>query len=287
MKATSLSINLKLPCNAKCPFCISRTTAKRGDDNKKLLASLGRALSYARYHNVDTVLITSSGEPLLGFPVVTKIVSKVREHGIPIIELQTNGTKLLSRPEDVWPLARLDVDLIAISAAAMCPEESATIMHLKDYDYLDAAKAVVDSEKMCRITLNMTRDFQLEKLIDYVDHLVGLGVHQLTLRELGYPPTTNLDDITKPQQAATKSMKWIDENKLEPELEMQVVEHVTRRSAQLWPLPHGGHVYDYRGLGLVYASCMTEPRNSTVRSLILQPDGGLYTSWSYRGSRIL
>ena len=59
MQAQSLSINLQGPCNATCPFCISALTWHPNEiGNEKLLNNLNKALNFAKYHNVDTALIS-------------------------------------------------------------------------------------------------------------------------------------------------------------------------------------------------------------------------------------
>ena len=293
MKATSLSINLPLGCNAKCPFCISRMTWKpdqRVDiESDKFMNALGRALAYAAFHRVDTVLITSPGEPLLDLNAVRRVAEAARLHSIPIVELQTNGLRLLEvdRGPAVFAICRTSgINTIAISAAAMDSRQSSTIMHLpEDYDYLKAAKVVADTRLLCRITLNLTRDFDLLYFDDYVDMLRNNGVHQLTLRELG----TAEVDASSP--AADRVRDWVTNNKLEDTFEMALIERVHGHGAPLRELPHGGWVHDYRGVAVVTATCMevlpTDLRDGRVRSLILQPDGGLYHSWQHRGSRVL
>ena len=60
--------------------------------------ALPKALDYGRYHNVDTVLITGSGEPTMHRPLVNRIAHMARELGIPAVELQTNGALVASDP---------------------------------------------------------------------------------------------------------------------------------------------------------------------------------------------
>jgi len=92
MKATSLSVNLWAPCNAKCPFCISRLTWKTGKhSNDLLIASLPKAYRYAKWHDVDTVLFTSNGEPALVASELATALDVAASFGFPVIEMQTNG----------------------------------------------------------------------------------------------------------------------------------------------------------------------------------------------------
>lgn len=301
MKATSLSVNLKLGCNARCPFCISRTTVKPSelvDAGRGFKAALTRALGFAAFHRVDTVLITGTGEPLLDVGTVCTVAQAADDHGLPIVEVQTNGSFLLQFDGRVGavPLDAIrdaGVNTVAISVAAMDPVESAAIMGLPDdYNYLGVARAVVRAGLLCRVCLNLTRDFDLTELKPYVDRLVRKGVHQLTLRQLGVP------EVCRDDAAARRVVEWVEENKLEDELEVALEGRVISEGTFLRPLPHGEAVYDYRGLSVSVSTCMTEldsdkflgpthPMQQKVRSLILQPDGHVYHSWNRRGSVLL
>jgi molybdenum cofactor biosynthesis enzyme MoaA len=293
MKATSLSVNLRLGCNAKCPFCISHVTVKpttRIDrESDQFMDALGRALAYAAFHRVDTVLITSTGEPLLDIEAVRRVGESAKVFTIPIVELQTNGFLLL-KPDGktVMDQTHLDtvrqagVSTIAISTAAMDPRESATIMGLPaKHDYLAVASEVVRAGMVCRVSLNLTRDFHMLEFDDYVDTLREHGVHQLTLRSLGLP------EVSRDTPAAQRVADWVEKNKLEDDLEIRLEGRIVSLGTALRPLPHGEWVYDYRGLSVTVSSCLTETRREEVRSLILQPDGHVYHSWNHRGSIIL
>jgi hypothetical protein len=83
MQAQSLSINLQGPCNATCPFCISALTWHPNEiGNEKLLNNLNKALNFAKYHNVDTALITKSerGSPRIDSWEYVSILSFVMKH---------------------------------------------------------------------------------------------------------------------------------------------------------------------------------------------------------------
>jgi hypothetical protein len=291
MKATSISINLKLPCNARCPFCISRTTVKPdsviagGSDG--YYARVQNALRYAAYHGIDTCLITSTGEPLLDTELVGDVGRAARKAGIPIVELQTNGflmSDYLPATEvvAVQELTRLGITAVAISIAARSPRLSAETMGLpEDYDYRKVVKAVVGAGLLCRVTYNIGADCPVPGSLSLdVEEFLNIGVHQLTLRQLGVP------EVKKTTEAAERVVKWVENHQYQWRWDALRSE-VVRNGTKLRPLPHGDWVYDYHGISLVLASCMTETRSEEVRSLILQPDGHLYHSWNYRGSILL
>lgn len=282
MKATSLSINLAGGCNARCPFCISDATwATARHDNRLLREGLSKALAFARYHQVDTVLITGSGEPTLHRDLILRIVLEAQRHGIPITELQTNGALLARDPEYLEELDQLGLATIALSVAACDPARSAALMGLQ-HDYLKLAQAVAERGMLARISLNLIDEDQAYLAADlgaYADRLAAAGVKQFTLRELGIPDAPEASD-----EAATK-MAWVRAHAQPHEAVAALHEKVRLEGQLLRTLSYGAAVYDYHGLSVCVATCMTEnPAEEEIRSLILMPDGHIYHSWNYRGS---
>jgi len=284
MKATSISIKLSAGCNANCPFCISKTTFK---PNKKYTDcpkdNLIKGLSFAEYNKVDTVLITSDGEPLTRFAAVGETLSLInRAFRFPVKELQTNGSLLTDEILDYYtPI----LNVISISAADIDPAKSNEIMKMKRLSFEEAIKLIKNHPRarnlMIRLSLNMTNQFSVDKLPTFVDYLVDLGVHQLTLRTLGKP--------TQPDKYP-KITKWIEENSISQEETYNIIRLIAKEGIAVRPIDYNPDqwVYDYRGIGVTVASCWSAPiRGSEIRSLIIQPDGGLYTSWTERGSRII
>ena len=285
MKATSLSINLFGGCNARCPFCIASATWKTGiRSNKALLDSVPRALYYAKYHGVDTVLITGSGEPTLQRTAVLKILQQCNVEKIPITELQTNGEILAKDSSYLDDLKKNGLNTIAISIASIDEKKSAQLMAI-DYDYTTLAKRAFDSGFVCRISLNMTaidRNALLGSLPETVDSMRSRGVHQLTLRELGIPA------VTQPTKEAKEKIEWIRDNALPRDDVRTIIKQIEDGGVLLRRLSYGAAVYDYRGLSVCVASCLTEKSDpNEIRSLILMPDGHVYHSWNYRGSILL
>ena len=285
MKATSLSINLCGGCNARCPFCIASATWKTGfRNNRRLEASLGKALDYGRYHGVDTVLITGSGEPTLHRQLVMRIARATRQRGIPAVELQTNGELLAQDAAYLGELAGHGVTTVALSVASVDPRRSAQTMEI-ELDYLELADRLDQLGLLCRISLNLCqhdRDALPHGLPDYADTLADRGVRQLTLRQLGVP------DRPEDTDEAAQRISWVQQNGLPAAevqaLQQQVVEHGT----PLRSLSYGAMVYDYRGLSVVATTCLSDTVDADeIRSFILQPDGHIYHSWNYRGSVLL
>lgn len=285
MKATSLSLNLFGGCNAKCPFCIASATWKTGiRDNAPLLDAVPRALSFAKYHNVDTVLITGSGEPTLHREAIFSILRQCNELHIPITELQTNGALLASDPEYLADLKAHGLNTISVSVASVDPQVSAELMGIQ-CDYLELAQAIAHQGMLCRISLNLIdrdREVLLKDLLSVADKMRDCGVHQWTLRELGIPEQPQDSD------EAEQKIRWVRDHALSRETVREVLRRIEEDGTLLRRLSYGAAVYDYRGLSVCIASCMTEQSDpDEIRSLILMPDGHVYHSWNYRGSILL
>ena len=285
MRATSMSINLCGGCNARCPFCIASATWKTGwRNNKRLERALRKALDYGRYHDVDTVLITGSGEPTLHRRLVLRIAREARERGIPAVELQTNGALLAEDPAYLGELSGHGVTTIALSVASVNPVRSADLMEI-DLDYLALAERLDSLGFLCRISLNLVRqdaDRLSGYLGGYADLLVTRGVRQLTLRTLGVP------DRPEETPEAAERIQWVRDHGM-PEEDVDLLRNqVVEEGAPLRRLSYGARVYDFHGLSVVATTCMSETEEvEEIRSFILQPDGHIYHSWNYRGSVLL
>lgn len=284
--AASLSINFTGGCNANCPYCIASSTWKTGcKNNFRILGRLDFACRYAAFHGVDTVLITGSGEPLIPQNVdnVGAALLAAKEVGIPVTEVQTNGQTLATTPNLASQLRAWGLNTIAISVSSPDPKESAEMVGL-DFDYMELVRKL--SERfMVRVSLNLS-ELTCRSLLDgglgtYADLLREAGASQLTLRELGVP------DNPLDTPLAQKRVKWVEEHALHPAHVRALNATVISGGKELRRLPYGPMVYDYHGLSVAVATCMTETTDPTqIRSLILQPDGGIYHTWNWRGSRL-
>jgi molybdenum cofactor biosynthesis enzyme MoaA len=298
MKATSISINLPFGCNLKCPFCITRLTPKF-NFSPQYYEQMRRAFVYARYHGVDTVLITSKGEPLLNArsgEIVRDVAEKARGFGFPIVELQTNGKAIAEKGiESALLTNKSPFTHVSISIADIEWQRSSAIMgDEKGFNYWDAVREVLSTGAVCRLSLNMinsekwTWGSAYSELVTFVDKCLKNGVHQLTLRELGLPMRWQrfVDDEMSHGEVAVSL--WIEENRLSTDILNNISHRIDLDHKVVRHLSYGPPVYDFRGISLSIASCMTETDNpEEVRSLIFQPDGHVYSSWVYKGSILL
>ena len=282
MKATSLSINIQGPCDAQCPYCIARETWKTGMRGTRLtMSALDKAYRYAKWHGVDTVLVTGSGEPTERFEAAIGAIRTAEEYGFPCIEMQTNGYNLWADTDKLARLVQKGLTTLSISISHPDPKISAEMVKLpSDYNYMDLIRQANDLGLMVRVSLNLSkgvfpsgkvRDGYMAWLPEFAKTIKAAGAHQLTLRELGMP--TGADE-------SHKTVQWWKANRTTDEQMDAVVTVVTWGRNQLRKLSYGNMVYQFEGLGTTISTCMTDTTNpDEIRSLILQPDGHLYHTW--------
>lgn len=283
MQATSLSVNLAGPCNASCPFCISKLTGHNGDQ-KFNLEALHKAYNYAAYHNVDTVLITGKGEPTLKEDLLSIVIDRAYKTGFPIIELQTNGYELWKNPKMLEIFENIGLTTLAISIVDFISGDNNETIHLpKEFDYREVIEHANELGLLCRISLNMTNKTNVAEIRSGAKMIKVRGAHQLTLRELGMPNGYGENEPTQ-----NKVVSWIEENSIGSQELHKIMQEVQNEDRVLRTISYGPSVYDYHGLSTVVATCMTDNENpEEIRSLIFQPNGHLYHSWNYEGSILL
>jgi len=242
------------------------------------MTHLGAALKYVKYHGIDTVLITSFGEPTLS-PALRLVIRAVGQESIPIIELQTNGLRLCECQEELLDYSMDGLHTLAISICSPDAARSAEIMKLGEYRYWDLIDVAVRFGLMVRISLNLIKGEISGYDEKWLRKLKEHGVSQLTFRELGLPD--RIEDTPK----AEKKKKWIEEHAL-PEEDVFALELAIRDNGTFQrKLFYGPEVYDVEGLSVVLATCMSHGTDEEeIRSLILQPDGRVYHNWDYEGS---
>jgi len=284
MKAQTLSINMHVPCDAQCPFCIARLTYKTGvNNNVRLLRALPRAIKFATLHQIDTVLVTGIGEPTANQDDLTDILMALRDSPIPIVEMQTNGYNLWKDHSYLSVLRNKGLNTLAISACSMDPVKSAEIMKLGngrgDYLYTDLISDAANMGFLVRLSLNMVCDDYWGDIDTWAKTLKSLGLHQLTLREIGEPSEMGKEN--------ERILDWIRTNKASAAQIAGLRTIIEKPDRLLRRLDYGASVYDYHGLSTSIVTCYTDNTNpDEIRSVILQPDGHCYHSWNFKGSSL-
>lgn len=266
MKANNLTICIDAPCNKACKFCISRMTFAPVPDHDRFYRNVRKVYNLALAAGVNSVLITSKGEPLMNPEAVLFMLSKFREFPT---ELQTNGSLI---DEDMLKaLSEHNLDTIAVSAS-------------EDLEpYVDMFDLIHEWGFNSRLTIVLT-DLLVNVELHYLLHFCQLNhIGQLTLRRA----TTPAQVISTEDSQAT--WHWI-KNNTENEFKslFEAIHRFQHPENLVRHLPWGASVYDIHGIAVTIIDyCIQESNNhDDIRSLIYHQDGHLYTSWDKPSSII-
>ena len=88
-------------CIASCPFCVSRENINENNSKARDInfRNFEIAANLANRSGVDTVMLTSRGEPLLFPDQISEYLKHLKKYNFPFIELQTNGILFLLQKE--------------------------------------------------------------------------------------------------------------------------------------------------------------------------------------------
>lgn len=290
MQIQTLSIVAgSIACNARCPFCIAKMTPDGGVNNKLPdinVRNFKKVLNLAEKGNCTTALITSKGEPTLFPSQVSKYLFYIREWGnIPIVEMQTNGIKLLEENYnehlETWYDAGLNT--IALSISGVNANLNQRIYTPYKKEYIDLEKLVEKLHNFgfsIRLTTTLLGRNLVPDLVSHVEDVISFakrtGCEQI-----------KLTPVTKPNENDSgQEDQWVIQNGVGKYELKQLQLHIEQNATLLRKLMWGGNVYDYKGQNVAYYPCLTRNENATdeIRSLIFFPDGHVRTDWAYEGS---
>ena len=271
MKANSLSINVPfVGCNKRCPYCVSNMTGKvqqsNGIDIENFYRKLKKAKTVANHAQVNSIILTGKGEPLLNQDAISKVCGMFSEFPV---EIQTNG-KLLENTNVVDLLYKYGVDAVAIS-----------IDSRKQLDKLrDAIKYIrLIGNMTIRLTVNLVNDimdnFTAESFIDYVRKI---GVHQVSFREITVP------SYAVETEESIKTQEWIKNNVSDKKF-LQFMKGynklIKRKGVFIQSLPFGVSIYMIDKVSCTYFDYCIQDNNKgdDIRSLIYWEDGHMSCSW--------
>jgi molybdenum cofactor biosynthesis enzyme MoaA len=226
---------------------------------------------------VIPVIITGKGEPTLYPNLITQYLREL-DWQWPLVELNTNGTRLTPELLDHW--REYGMTSVSISITHFWADESNKIMGLPDdVSFWKVAKMVQDAGLSVRLNCTLVKGGvdTVSKVIQMIGMAKTHGIDQLTLRPVARPK-----ESVDPGAAA-----WVDENNVNESV-FFISKELEDHGTPLLHLPGGGKVYDYKGQNVALASCLTtsnDPNN--IRQIIFLPDGRICYDWSYPGARIL
>jgi len=277
-------------CNARCSFCVSKMTPPNGLDMKEPEVNWRNfrvAARLAKQTEIDTVMITSKGEPTLFPQQVTKYLNALSEFDFPFIELQTNGIPIAEKREKYDPLVRewyeKGLTIPAISIVHYDAEKNRQIYLPHREKYIDLPELVGYlhkvglSVRLACVALNGFIDNarQLEKLIGFAKEN---NVEQLTVRPVNKPEETRNLQV----------YNWTARHHLKSAQLEEISGYLNRNGTPLLELPHGGTVYDINGQNVCLTNSLTRDTNPEKgRQLIFFPDGHIRYDWEKKGAILL
>ena len=295
MNIQSLSICVPAKrCINDCKFCCSKMHGGDYEDRFTPIAStmsyiedMKKRLQYARDNGCNTLMLTGNNEPQQNkdFLRVLGIVNKSLKNPFLNIEMQTSGAFIDDDMLDF--LQDVGVTTMAISVACLDDDK-------KNRSIIKTPDKNLKIKKLCskikarnmnlRICLNMN-DKMVAKLEDapealstIINRCKTLGADQITCRALW----TSED--------GTPQAEWINENVTLPTYGFidTFKAAVKAEGKYLDTLEYGADRYDYKGFSTVIDedSMAQGECKTSVKYLILRPDGHLYSKWDTKASLI-
>lgn len=263
-------------CNAKCPWCVSKTTPPHElKPNTINWTLLNKGAQLAIRGGATTLLITGKGEPTL-YPHEVLLVIQELGKLFPIIELQTNGYALHTIVEWLprWKSAGLTT--VAISIAYMDNDKSAELMGGRGTKIQCLVNEIHKAGLMARLSLVMVKGGvdSAAKLISAIGWAKDIGADQLSVREVANSPEWELDISNK--RLPGKWTREVDE----------LFEDVFKGARILQHLPYGAVVLDVQGQNVCLTNCLTPPTDGVLRQIIYTSEG-VFSDWTTKASRLI
>ena len=282
-------------CNARCPYCISKTTPSVPKTMCQInWRNFHKACNLAHMCGATTVLLTGKGEPTLYPGEITKYLTELKSKPFPFIELQTNGiilencTANIDLQNDLECWYSMGLNTICISIASYNDRKNHEIYHWNGDGKGSPAKPM-DIQKVIanlkafgfhiRITCMLIHGY-----IDNWDQVCNLlsfckenEVDQLTIRPIEAPTNSDSDEA-----------KWAREHR-PPQVHLdQIQNRLEKDATRILSLSHGATVYDYRGQNICLSNCITTNHGEDdIRQIIFHSSGKLYYDWKYTGANLL
>jgi len=276
-------------CIASCPFCVSGI--KPDTENMRCPDINWRnfkiACNLANRSNVDTVMLTSRGEPLLFPKQITEYLERLEIYNFPFIELQTNGILFGNKPDyykaylKKW--YKLGLTTICLSVVSNHYDRNKKI-YTPNGKYIDL-KAVIKYLHTFGFSIRLTCVMcsgmmdSIQNVEEFILYAKANNVEQVTLRPV--------NDEFRRQSAK----RWIEENRLSEEEKESISQYLEKEGTRLLELDRLGAVYDVYGQNVMLSVPLNkdtrdmDPENG--RQLIFFQDGHLKYEWEKEGGILL
>lgn len=279
-------------CIAKCPFCVSceninSNTLIQPEINWR---NFNIGANLANRSDVDTVMLTSRGEPLLFPNQITNYLYNLKPYNFPFVELQTNGILFKSIYEkdngellDKWYNLGLTTIIISVVSNEYEKNKTNYIKNSKgEYMNLEETIELLHKYKFSvRLTCVLCKGItsSVDEIKSFINYAKENKVEQVTLRPLN-------------EEFRRESIKpWINEHLLSDIDKNNILEFLNKEGTQLLILDGIGTVYDVNGQNVMFSVPLTINTRSTDpenrRNLIFFPDGHLRYEWEKEGGILL
>ncbi len=277
-------------CVASCPFCVSceKINKKNIIEPKVNWRNLKIAANLANRSNIDTVMLTSRGEPTLFPDQITEYLKNLKEFNFPFIELQSNCIPIALNKEKYRNYLKdwynYGLTTIAISVVSSNEEENRKIYMPKADKYVDLAGLIkflhsfgFSIRLTCVCCKNITDT--PEKISEFIKFAKDNKIEQTTLRPVN-------DEFRR-----KSAQEWIKKNRLDDEDKLKIKNFLDKNGTKLLEIGRIGTIYDVNGQNV----CLSLPLNKytrdtnpeNLRNLIFFQDGHIRYEWEMEGGILL
>jgi len=282
MKIQTLSVVVGTSaCNAKCPFCVSKTTPSAGLPINVNWRNFKKACRLAQIGGATTVLLTGKGEPTLHPQLINDYLGHLEEFQFPFIELQTNGIQIGNNKLDFYlnKWYQNGLTTICLSAVHYWQDMNCKIYGNNYSDLKTTVKKLHDIGFTIRLSIMMLKGYvdTPAELNEIVGFCKTHKIKQLTIRP-----------IACPESEANATSQWVLEHTLDQNQLMIIRDFLHDNGNEVLHLSHGATVYDYWGQNVCLANCLTTNKTTDdMRQIIFFPDGSISYDWSFSGAVLL
>lgn len=277
-------------CMASCPFCVSgvKPSKENLEETNINWRNLKIAANLANRSDIDTVMLTSRGEPTLFPEQITEYLKNLSEFQFPFIELQSNCIPISINKEKYEKYLKEwyeeGLTTIAISTVSNRSELNRKIYMPNSDKYIDLQDLIKYLHSFgfsLRLTCVCCKNMMdtVDKVQEFINFAKENKVEQVTLRPVN-------DEFRR-----KSAEEWIKENKLTDKQKQQIKDYLEAKGTKLLELKRIGTIYDVNGQNV----CLSLPLNKytrdtnpeNARNLIFFQDGHIRYEWEMEGGILL
>jgi molybdenum cofactor biosynthesis enzyme MoaA len=298
MRAQSISIQLssRERCNAKCQFCISRTTPGCDTDDEMIqrcyLERLKVGLNFARCLGATHAILTGKADPTQEDPIYLCDVIRTAREYLPLVDMHTNGL-LLQRSNSTLleSLTKAGLTMITFSIATF-NDRNEQIMGIpqRPIELINQANQLGLLVR-CSLVVNKAGVFDFEGVCEYIRKAGELGAHMVVVREVWIPDVYAEcnRDVYEWNKNHVVPIGRIEDTFKEISANPKNGYGLSQRDPLPWGTPVfavGGIFSEKRknhGVNVTFARCDEANRGRVIKSIVHMPDGHGFRNWDHRG----